>query len=399
MNILQLCNKPPYPPVDGGTMAMHCFTQGLLEAGHNVKVLAVSTNKHPVRREQMTEEYVRQTEFEAVYIDLRPHVVGAAVAMLSGESYNVKRYESENFEKKLREVLERGQYDIVQIEGLYLTPYVPTIRKHSEAKIVLRAHNVESEIWHRLAKSSPCSIKRMYLKHLALTLEAYEREHLNDYDGVVAITDNDTRRFGEMGCRRAMATIGFGIEPEEIDNIEVEANTLFHIGSMDWKPNEEGIRWFLDKVWPMVHKQMPQVRLYLAGRKMPEDLLRKQIEGVSVVGEVADAMYFIGSKQINIVPLKSGSGMRVKIIEAMAAGKAVVTTTVGAQGIKYKDGENLLIADTPEAFVEQIRRCVEEAGYAQQIGKRAYETIVREYNPKRLTEELTQFYLTLQDKQ
>ena len=125
---------------------------------------------------------------------------------------------------------------------------------------------------------------------------------------------------------------------------------------------------------------------------MPQSLMNLQMEGITVVGEVADASRFIGSKQINVVPLLSGSGIRVKIIEAMSMGKAVVTTSVGARGIDYTDGENLLIANTPEEFAQQIGRLVHDPEYCRSVGRAAYQLVAEHYNSKRLTESLLQFY-------
>lgn len=392
MKILQLCNKPPYPPVDGGTLAMNSITQGLLSEGHEVKVLSICTDKHPVQESLITDKYIQQTHFEAVYIDLNPHVLDAFVAWLCGESYNVKRYISKDFSQKLAQVLNENTFDIVQLEGLFLTPYVELIRAKSDARIILRAHNVENEIWQRMAKSCKNPIKKGYLKHLALTLRNYEIEHLNDYDALACIAPNDAEYFRKAGCRKPIIDIPFSVTPESLENVSVEENSLFHLGSMDWMPNLESIDWFLEQVWPALHKELPQVRLYLAGRKMPKRLMEAEIEGVSIVGEVPDAMYFIASKEINVVPLLSGSGIRVKIIEAMSAGKTVVTTTIGAQGIDCKDGEHLLIADTPEDFVRQIRHCVEDKAFCRQIGQNALNLIVERYSTESLTHKLTDFY-------
>lgn len=392
MKVLQLCNKPPYPPVDGGTLAMNSITQGLLAAGCEVRVLSICSDKHPVRKDRMTQEYCDATRFEAVYVDLGIHPLDAAVALLCGDSYHVKRFESKDFAARLREVLQEETFDIIHVESLFLTPYLPLIRKYSKAPVLLRAHNVEHLIWQRIAKSERNPFRRWYLKKLALALRAYECEHLNAYDGVVSITDNDARLLREMGCRKPIVAIPFGISPESLENVEVEPNSLFHLGSMDWMPNLEGIQWFLDNVWPKVHEAMPQLTLYLAGRKMPDDLMRLDMEGVKVVGEVPDAMYFIATKQINVVPLLSGSGIRVKIIEAMSAGKTVIATTIGAEGIAYTEGRDLLVADTPEQFVQQIRRCVDDPDFCQSVGRSAYRLIAEEYSNERLTQKMLDFY-------
>ena len=392
MKVLQLCNKPPYPPVDGGTMAMNSITQGLLSRGCEVKVLTVETDKHPVRAERMDAGYRERVGLESVYVDLSVRPLPAMGAMLCGESYHVKRYISPTFAARLRAILEAEEFDVVHVESIFLTPYVPLIRKHSKARVMLRAHNVEHLIWKRVAQSCGNPLKRWYLKHLSLTLRAYELEHLNDYDGIVCITRNDADCFRQNGCRKPLAVIPFGVEPEEVPQVETEPDSLFHIGAMDWLPNQESIRWLLDEVWPVVHREVPRAKLYLAGRKMPECWMKANIEGVSVVGEVPDAMYFIGSKKINVVPLLSGSGIRVKIIEAMSVGKTVITTSVGAQGIDYTDGENLLIANTPEEFAYQIKRCLDDDAFCRRVGEAAERLIADQYNGGRLADKLLEFY-------
>lgn len=398
MKVLQLCSKTPYPPVDGGSMAMNSVTQGLLQAGCEVKVLTVVTAKHPLDVESLPRDYRDATRIEGVFIDLDVKLLPAAFAVLSGESYHVKRYRSEAFAQRLKEILEQERFDIIHVESIFLSPYLPIIRRHSQAKVILRAHNVEHLIWKRVAQTMPRGLKRQYIKHLSLTLRAYELEHLQDYDGVVCITRNDADYFRANGCRRPMTAIPFGLESggrrAENGEWKVESGelSLFHIGAMDWMPNQESVAWLLEEVWPVVHNRVPQAHLYLAGRKMPQCWLDADIEGVTVVGEVPDAMQFIADKQVNIVPLLSGSGIRVKIIEAMSVGKVVVATTVAAQGIDYTDGVDLLIADTPEQFARQVERCMDDPSFCQSVGEAAQKLIKERYDGQRLTEELVRFY-------
>lgn len=373
-------------------MAMNSITQGLLREGCEVRVLTMESDKHPANVAILPAEYLEATHLEAVYVDLGVKPLEAAVAMLCGESYHVRRFRSEAFAARLRAILEQETFDVVHLESIFMTPYVPLIRKCSKARVVLRAHNVEHVIWRRVAESTHHGLKRWYLKHLALTLRAYELEHVNDYDGVVCITRNDAEYFRQQGCRRPVTAIPFGVEPEDVPSVEVEPASLFHIGAMDWMPNRESVEWLLDEVWPVVHREVPQARLYLAGRRMPRKWMEASIEGVNVVGEVPDAGHFIAGKQINVVPLLSGSGIRVKIIEAMAAGKAVVTTTVGAQGIEFTEGENMLIADTPQQFAAQIKRLVDDQDYCRSVGAAAARLVAEQYDVRMLTRKLQQFY-------
>lgn len=400
MKILQLCNKPPYPPVDGGTIAMNSITQGLLDEGHEVRVLSVESDKHPVLHDRMPGEYLNATDFSSVYIDLGIHPLDAFIALLCGESYHVKRYVSRTFQERLIEILDHEEFDVVHVESIFLTPYLPTIRRHSKAVVVLRAHNVEHLIWRRTARGTSNPFKSWYLRRLSQALAVYEREHIGDYDGIACITPNDVKFFKEeFRCRKPIIDLPFGIiSPDSVENIEAEENSLFHIGSMDWMPNQEGIGWFLKKVWPEVHKRVPEARMYLAGRNMPSNLMNSEIEGVKVIGEVPDSSYFIASKEINVVPLLSGSGIRVKIIEAMSMGKTVVTTTIGAEGIRCTPGKDIIIANTPEEFAKEIRRLVDDKDYCHEIGQNAALLIAEQYNNSKLSKELVAFYEQLLGK-
>ena len=370
MRILLLCNKPPYPASEGGPMAMNSIITGLLEAGHQVKVLAINSEKYNVKESDIPEEYKQKTGIELIDVDLTVKPLNAFLNLFTRKSYHAERFISEEFKKRLAAVLDKEQFDVVQLEVLFMAPYVETIRRHSKAMIVLRAHNVEHKIWERIAKDTKSPLKRWYINHLAKTLKEFELNALETVDGVAAITRKDAAFFRKY-CSKPVIDIPFGVYPEQFDpKYEIEGKPKFyHIGSMNWMPNEEGIRWFVDEVLPKTVEKVPDFVYHLAGRSMPEWLTSMKNPHVDVVGEVPDAMYFMASKQINVVPLLSGSGIRVKIIEAMSLGKAVVTTTVGAEGIGCVDGRDVLIADTPEQFVAQLQRCADNPDFCRQLAR------------------------------
>src|SRR5574344_1406816 len=141
MKILQLCHKSPYPPIDGGTIAMNNITQGLLNEGHDVKVIAVETPKHPVNWQKIPDEYRQKVEFSTVYIDTTVTVMGALKTLFTNKSYQVQRFYSKNFVLALRKILTEQTFDIVQLESVFMAPYIDEIRNYSNAKIVLRTHN------------------------------------------------------------------------------------------------------------------------------------------------------------------------------------------------------------------------------------------------------------------
>jgi glycosyltransferase involved in cell wall biosynthesis len=229
-------------------------------------------------------------------------------------------------------------------------------------------------------------------------LKSYELGKLNDYDGIVSITKNDGDFFVKNGCKIPLIDIPFGISLakfKEERNIQTEFPSLFHIGAMNWIPNVEGIKWFLDKVWPQVHLDFPELKFYIAGREMPDWITNLKLKNIEVVGEVDDALDFIASKSIEVVPLFSGSGIRIKIIEGMAAGKAVISTSIGAEGINVQNGKNILLANDPESFVKAIKKCVEDQHYCDEIGIRAKALIEKDHDNHKLIQKLIAFYTTI----
>lgn len=393
MKVLQLCNKPPQPIIDGGCIAINNIATGLLSKDVELKLLTIATQKHPFELEKFSPSFVEKTKIEAVFVDTRINVIDAFSALVTADSYNISRFFSPDFNKRLIQLLEENKFDIIHLESLFLTPYIETIRKYSNAKIILRSHNLEHLIWERLASSTGNTAKKIYLKHLAAKLKKYEYKTLNEVDGIAAISFEDTSRYKQLKCKVPLLTIPFGINLEKYPFKEMDTNkkpTLFHIGSMDWEPNKEAISWLLDEIWPMILNT--EVELHLSGRKMPGYILDQSNDKLIVHGEVDNAIAFMDSYDILIAPLLSGSGMRVKIIEAMGMGKAVVTTKVGAEGINYTHNENIIIAETAEEIAKALILLINNPLEVKRVGKNARTLIESEYDNNIIIDNLIQFY-------
>ncbi len=372
---------------------MNSIITGLLDAGHQVKILAVNSEKFNVKESDIPDEYKRKTSIELIDVDLRVRPLKAFTNLFTRKSYHVERFISKEFRERLIEVLEKEQFDVVQLEMLYMTPYVDDIRAHSKAMIVLRAHNVEHKIWERMAKETKFLLKRWYINHLAKTLKEYELNALETVDGIAAITRKDAAFFRKY-CSKPIIDIPYGVYPEEFTpKYEVEGKPKFyHIGSMNWMPNEEGIRWFIDEVLPKTVEKDPDFVYHLAGRNMPEWLTTLNDPHVDVVGEVPDAKAFVCNHDVAIVPLLSGSGIRIKIIESMALGKTVITTRVGAEGILYDEEVNIIIAENKAKMVEAIRSLNENPETAVRIGHAARKLVEETYDNRKIIARLLMFY-------
>ena len=293
--------------------------------------------------------------------------------------------------------LSQNTFNIVQLEGLYLTPYIKTIRQHSNALISLRAHNVEHEIWERTVASTKRTPKRWYLQHIAKRLKRMEQEALQQVDLLVPISKKDEGALVELGCKAPRITIPFGINADDfIAHFTVKTNhtpQVFHLGGLDWQPNQDGIIWFIENCWPQVLQAIPNAKFTIAGRNAPQRLLNNlNGRGIEYIGEVDNAKQFIANAGIMIVPLRIGSGMRIKIVEGMALGKAIVSTAIGAEGIDYTNGQNILIANTPSAFAKSLIDLLSNQELELKIGAAAKEFATQTFGIKVQAEKLLDFY-------
>jgi glycosyltransferase involved in cell wall biosynthesis len=248
-----------------------------------------------------------------------------------------------------------------------------------------------------MTEGLPNGIKKSYIRLLTKRLKHYEHNIVNSFDAIVAITNEDKHLFEQMGCTIPIHVTPIGVDADVL-NLPVHRNkypVLFHLGSMNWMPNLEAIDWFLSNVWKDLHLQFLPLKFYIGGRGMPERLMNSKHQGVYVLNEVTDAKSWINNKDIMICPLKSGSGMRVKIIEAMSLGKTVISTTIGAEGIQYIHKNDILIANTPKEFIEMVSLCINNHELCDSIGTNAKALIHQHYSNKVIGSELNSFYQTL----
>lgn len=376
---------------------MNAVAEGLLAAGHTVKILAINSYKYNIELDSIPSDYKRKTAIELVFLDLKVKPLPALLNLFTSKSLHVERFISEEFANTLTEILKGQTFDIIQLETLYVTPYIGLIRKYSKAPVILRAHNIEHLIWHRLHDGEKNIFKKWYLGHLASTLKNYELGILNELDGIVTITPNDAEFFAKYFPEEKIISIPFGVQPEKIEKYRLSPDNhresaIFHLGSMNWMPNQEGIKWFLKEVWPLLAIKHKNLSFRLAGRDMPEWLVNYNLEGVIIDGDVPDAIEYMHKYNIMVVPLFSGSGIRIKIIEGMLAECAIVTTRIGAEGIQCQDGVHLMLAETAEEFIKVIEKLLIGEVDPVQIGKNANEFVRKHHNNKKLISDLESFY-------
>ncbi len=399
MKILQLCKKFPFPLKDGESIAVHTLSRALQAQGCKVSLLAMNTTKHYFQFNEPARAALRHYEsVDTVPVDNRIKMKDALLNLFSKDSYHVSRFLSQEFRQRLIKLLQEQSFDLVQLETLYLTPYISDIRKHSDAVIALRSHNVEHEIWERISRNARFYPKKWYLQHLTHKLKRYEIERLQQLDMLVAISGRDLRSFQRLGYGGAHTVAPIGIEANRYDpdgSCYERPLSVSFIGSLDWMPNIEGLQWFLNKIWYRFQGRYPEMALHIAGRHTPEWLQRISAYNIHVHGEVPDAKTFINDHGLMVVPLRSGSGMRAKILEGMALGKAVLTTSLGLEGIDATPGKEVLVADSPEAFRKQLAYAWNHPREMARIGCQARAYVMRAFDSGDIARRLLDQYASL----
>lgn len=395
MKILQLCKKFPFPLKDGESIAVTYLSQAMHQLGSEVTLLAMNTTKHYFNTDELPDHFNHYQQIHTVPVDNQLKPLDAFFNLFSKKSYHISRFEVDDFKTKLIAILKEQSFDVIQLETVYLAPYIPIIRQYTTAKIAMRAHNVEFEIWERVAQQTTNPLKKWYVKYLTRKLKRYEISQLQNYDVLVGITQRDVDYFKKLGYQGNAITIPIGLELKQYQpnwDIYQKPISLSFIGSLDWMPNLEGVQWLLKEIMPRVKKKFPNLSLHIAGRNTPDGLFKKQSKNLTIHGEVEDAKIFINNHAVMLVPLFSGSGMRAKILEAMALGRTVITTTIGVEGIPATPNQEVLLADTPEEWMQQLNFCVHQQHHIQQIGEAARNFVALHYDNTRLALQLLTFY-------
>ena len=397
MNVLVVCNKFPYPLKDGGQIASFAMIRGLAEAGNSVTVAAINTAKHYYDVKKMPKQVQSFADFRTVFVNTDLTAKDALTNLLFSKlPYTATRFITDEFSDLLRQILQEKQFDLVQLEGLYLCSYIPLIREYSQAKIAYRAHNVEFEIWKRLANETKNIAKRWYLNNLAKRVERFEKSMLNQYDFLIPITQRDGETYNRIGNTKTQFVAPTGIFVNDLPQKAMQREehlSLFHLGALDWSPNQQGLLWFLDNCWEQLRKSHPGLQLFVAGRNAPQWFVdRIRIAGVQYVGEVPDAYEFMSQHSIMIVPLLAGGGMRIKILEGLSYGKVIVSTSIGAEGISAENGKEMCIADTPNEFVSAIQTLISQPKKIDAISRNAQEFITKQFDNSLIIKYLVGFF-------
>jgi len=368
------------------------LAESLNTSGAEVEILSLNPRKH------YASLAAAPLAAMAIDVDTSRLLVPALRAVSHHLPYLVARFYSSELQRALSATLRRFQPDVVQLESPFLLPYLEVVRAAaSGARVVLRSLNVEFRIWEGLARSERNPFRRFALQRLASAMRRYEVGQLDRPDAIVPITKADADDFRGLGCTRPIHVAPCGMPLPLLSAEEPQRGTVGFIGSLDFRPNQDAVRWIIDDLWPRVAKSAPEARLSIAGSSPPEWLLRHAAgRGITIAADVADAQALVRRMSIVIAPLFAGGGMRIKVLEAMALAKPIVATSIGAGGIEVTPGRDLIIADDAASFADAVVRLLRDGELRSRMGDTARSTVTERYDAGTIARELVAFYRSLQ---
>jgi polysaccharide biosynthesis protein PslH len=353
MKVLVLSHKPPYPIVDGGCLAMSRFVIDLngIKQIEKIDYLTFSTHKHSFISSAYDQLNTGKVSFQGIPIDTKIKLIPAFASLLKQKSYHTKRFFHSHVAEILLAKLNSTNYDVVIFESLFAAIYTPIIRTAFKGKICYRSHNLEFRIWSDLAQNEKNPLKAWYIKQLAKTLKMEELTTWNQVDLILPISKNDAE-FMKQTTQTKVHYLPSSM-PDNKREINRTIQRVCFLGSFDWEPNLEAIKWFIDVILPVISLEFPQIEFHIAGSKSTEIPFEYRKASVVIHGFVEDPLQFMAENGIFVAGLQSGSGIKMKILEAMSIGAPCVLTTKAAEGLRIDS--IIPVHNNTESFISDIR--------------------------------------------
>jgi len=395
LNILVIDEEFPFPLNTGKRIRTFNLTKGLT-LFHDVSYLAYGEPDSPGY------DFLKDNGISPYAVD-SPDRRQAGIRfylrlllnLTSPYPYIVTSHHTEAFQSRLKQLIDRQKFDLVVCEW---TPYALFLRELRGVKSVIVAHNIESAIWKRYEENEKNPFKKWYILVQKAKVEKFERNCFRWANGATAVSEPEAEQIQRFGLPHSVEVIENGVDLNYFTPCEakIDPNMLVFTGSMDWRPNQDAALHFVHAIFPLIHRKNPQATVTLVGRKPPKKIAElENIEGVTVTGTVDDVRPYIAQAALYIVPLRIGGGSRLKILEAMAMKKGVVSTSIGAEGLRVTNGENILLGDNPEEFAEKVLTCLGDQTLRTQLAEQGRKLVEQHYGWEGLSKRYNNYLVSV----
>jgi glycosyltransferase involved in cell wall biosynthesis len=400
MKILFLSQVLPYP-IDAGPKVRSFYNISYLSQKHSITLLSFIRGSDTKDAVSYLKTICQNIETVQMPRSRKRDIIAAIKSLLTGRPFLITRDYVAGMEQKLLQLVRQERFDVIHADQLWMAPYALMARAEAEKigytpKLILDQHNAVFMIPKRMAASSQNPIKKLWLLREAKLMEKYETWICSHFDRVVWVTQQDLAAVQSINPIDLIKNSNNGKFDKNIvipicfepiisfrEQRICENKDILFLGGMHWPPNADGVRWFMEEIFPRIINEIPKIRFLAVGKQPPRELLSKGNQ-IIAPGYVTDVTDYWSSAGVFIVPLRAGGGMRVKILDAWAKGVPVVSTTIGAEGINYSEGNDILIADKPEDFAEAVIKVMNDQDLALRLGKGGKCTLEEKYDWRRI---------------
>jgi len=378
MNILFLSTRSPYPLISGHSLRTYHILKGAAQK-HRVTLLTfIQLPEHELKQENLAhlKSFCAAVHPFHIPVDLSRIKLSAKLFLnlFSSLPFVAQKYNASAMRQKMKEIIQTENIDLVHVDVLPLAVYIDEFERLPK---VLVNHNVESLRLYRWFKAEPNPAKKAYLGLQWLKLRSFERSAMEKFDACIVVSETDKQLLRSMGVQNGLFVVPNGTDTKffKPNNNKIVENSVLWLGHMDVHTNRDAVLYFWKEIYPLLRQKYPKVQITFVGTAPPKEIAEaaKRNGQVRVTGFVDDIRPHIAGAAIIVVPIRIGSGTRLKILDSMAMGKAIVSTSVGCEGLNVDNGKNILIADDPEDFANQTIELLRDSAKRINLEKNAIE--------------------------
>ena len=385
MRILFLATNLPIPVNSGAAIRSLSLLQALAAGGHELTFVSFTHAATPQSLEPLSSLCRSMTlvHRELVNLSQGSNYFARLAALATTKPYSVARFASAEMRTKLQEHLAASTFDVIFADGVFALVNLPDCA----VPIALNCHNIEWVIVKRYAELENNPLKSLYAKLEFHNMRAFEHRAAQRSKMAMVCSDKDRSLLQALCADLKVCIVPNCVDTDtyfpaaEVNGVLSKPRILFQ-GGMDWYPNRDAVEFFSENMLPSIQRELPDVTFVVAGKNHPKEFLDKfnAIPGINFTGTVPDMRPYLAGAALVVVPLRIGSGTRLKILEAAASSKAVVSTTIGAEGLDFEHGKEIVIADQPEAFAREITALLHNPERLRRIGEAARRKVVARYS-------------------
>lgn len=398
MNILFVTYGLPYPLNSGSRIREFNLIRNI-SRHHSVSLLSLLESKDEIRHIPELEKYCDSVD--VVLMTQRSpgeKLTGIFRGLLAGRPIATHPFYYSELADKIRKVVFNSDFDVVQIEHSFLAPYIKALPENSKCRKIFSLQNIGVKQYRSmLSINSGLKDRALFFLKWLLMLR-WEARYAGFFHHCLVVSPDESRSLKSLNSGLPVTVIDNGVDTKLYQPLsEVsDENTLLFTGTMGYQPNIDAVLYFCTNILPLIERRIPDVKLIVLGR-YPSRKISKlgERENIVVTGQVSNIIPFYQKAKISIVPLRSGGGTRLKILESMALGRPVVSTTIGAEGLAVTDHENIIIADTPLQFAEGVIRLLLDKEMRRYLSCNARTMVEERYDWQDISQKLITLYKKL----